>query len=143
MEQQEKKMPEVISWTVHPEGNATFLIFIPAEFMEQKHVLDLNVMTTACLEEAKANDPTINYVPEREFTIGWGVGLNNIAPSPIGPVNLDGVITDDWKGIDYHNYLEPETHLMTGECQGDLNGLYELKGVNIGVERVVTHTEQA
>lgn len=143
MEQQEVKRPEVISWTVHPEGNATFLIFIPSEFLQTPHTLDLNAMTTQCLEEAKAHDDTINYVPEREFVIGWAVGLNNLVPCPTGPVGLNGDVLKDWKGIDYHNYLEPETHLMTGECRGDLNGLLELNGVNIGVERVVTHIEQA
>lgn len=143
MEQKEEQIPEIISWTVHPDGNSTFLIFIPSEYIGKPHVLDLNKMTTACLEQAKAADPTINYVPEREFIIGWAVGMNNLVPTPVGPVGLNGDVIKDWKGIQYHNNLMPDTHMLTGECRGDLNGLLELNGINIGIERVVTHIEQA
>lgn len=142
MEQKEKQIPEIISWTVDPNGNATFLIFVPSEHIGEPHVLDLNKMTTACLEQAKAADPTINYVPEREFIIGWAVQLGMLVPSPVGPVDLNGNVVKDWKGIQYHTDLKADTHLLHGECKGDLNGLLELTGVNIGIERVVTHIVQ-
>lgn len=131
--------PEVISWTVTPQGDATFLIFIPAKFMEVPHQLDLNVITSQALEQAKASDPTINYEAERPYTIGWAVGMDNLIPRSTGPVDGDGNITKDWKGINYHSNLEPDTHILHGEVKGDLNGLLELKGVNVGIERVVTH----
>lgn len=130
---------EVVSYNVTPEGDATFVIFVPVELMEQPHVLDLNVITDLTLTEAKASDESINYDPERPFTIGWAVGLQNLIPTPVGPVDLEGNVTKDWKGINYHQNLEPDTHHLHGEVKGDLNGLLELKGVNIGIERVVTH----
>lgn len=129
----------IISHTVNPDGNATFLLFIPSEQLGQPHYLNLDALTADCLAKAKAEDPEINYDPERPHVIGWATGMQALVPCPVGPVNLDGDVIKDWKGIQYTCNLEPETHVLRGECRGDLNGLLSLKGVNIGIERVVTH----